>query len=168
MQRSRFDRAGASKILRTAGLRDPAATERMERAFADYRESEKEAARARYRGRKGLTDSVAHGLGHPPTSRAVTHDGVSVGIHPTYTIRETSLALGKSLNTIRGWVRSEKLPPPVFREEGTGYPLFTMGELQTFANILAGVRMSYLVSGIRAVERMRTAAEQVRRPIVEG
>lgn len=55
----------------------------------------------------------------------------------TYTIREASEALGKSLANFRRWVNHELIPLPVFKDTARSYYCYTKEELQIIARILA-------------------------------
>jgi hypothetical protein len=60
-----------------------------------------------------------------------------IGVLECYTLRETGAALGRSLLTIRSWLKNELFPAPALRATGTGYPQFCREELDVAARILA-------------------------------
>lgn len=67
----------------------------------------------------------------------------------SYTIPEAAVALGRSVATIRRWVEADKIPEPYLRDVATNHRVYSVGELQVMARVIAQHEreFSYLVSG---------------------
>lgn len=66
----------------------------------------------------------------------------------TYTVPETAEAFGRSVATIRRWIEAEKIPAPYLRDLARNYSIYSRGELEVMARIIAAheQEFNYLVS----------------------
>jgi len=76
--------------------------------------------------------------------REVTCEGLE---HPenveTYRMSEAALALGRSMVTIKRWIKEELIPPPILTDVVYGYKHYSRGELKLIAMLLAEHERQY-------------------------
>lgn len=83
----------------------------------------------------------------------------------SYTMRETSLALGRSLVTLNKWIRDGIIPAPIYVESIRGYVVYLAQEVQVMHRAIALHERSftYLGTGHNAtIQRIWSGIESVR------
>ena len=70
--------------------------------------------------------------------REIDVDGLDdIVVLESYTLRQTGDALGRSILTIRTWIKNGIIPEPFCTEAATGYKVYARFELDVMAEILA-------------------------------
>lgn len=54
-----------------------------------------------------------------------------------FTIPEAAVALGRAYLTFRKWIKDDMVPEPILRDTQSNHLLYSEGELQSIANVLA-------------------------------
>lgn len=83
----------------------------------------------------------------------------------TFTVPEAAEAFGRSVATIRRWIDADKIPEPYLRDLSRGYLVYSVGELQTMARVIAEheQEFNYLVSEHnQVIERLHQAVSAFR------
>jgi len=83
----------------------------------------------------------------------------------TFTIPEAAEAFGRSVATIRRWIESDKIPGPYLQDVSRGYRVYSRGELEVMARIIAQheQEFNYLVSNHNpVVETLQQAVSAYR------
>jgi hypothetical protein len=67
----------------------------------------------------------------------------------SFTIPQAAEALGRSLSTLRRWVEADKIPAPYLQDTQRGYMVYSVGELEVIARIVAQFEQEfvYLATG---------------------
>ena len=109
------------------------------RADPDYREKQKARAREYYQrsvSTKEYESSLNGGVLRDGTEREVT-DNYAVLVVESYTLRETAHALGRTLLTLRRWLKDQMIPNPVVVDTTYGHSQYIRGEVDVMAQVLA-------------------------------
>lgn len=109
------------------------------RTDPSYRENVKAAARSHYRKENPLKQTrLANGLLTEGTQREVMAEDMD---HPVmveaFTLPEAAKALGKAELTFKRWIYEEVVPGPVLHDSYRNYRVYSVGELQLIARIIA-------------------------------
>ena len=67
----------------------------------------------------------------------------------TYTVPEAAKALGRSDLTFRKWIQEDLIPEPILRDVIRGYRLYSQGELQSIARVLAEHEQEFAYYAVR-------------------
>ena len=83
----------------------------------------------------------------------------------TYTVPEAAAALGKSVPNLRRWLRRGLIPEPRLIETGRSLRVFSQGELEVMAHVLAAHEREfsyYCANHEGTTNRLFAAVEQYR------
>lgn len=110
-----------------------------------YNEKVRDAARATYRKENPIAPSkLRNGLLAEGTLREVYTESMD---HPvvaeTFTLPEAAKALGRAELTFKRWIYDGLIPDPILKETMRGHKLYSVGELQVIARILAEHERDY-------------------------
>lgn len=105
----------------------------------EFADRARKASRDNHRKNNPLPPSrIADGLLFEGQLREVFSDEMD---HPvsviSYTVPEAARALGRSELTFRKWLADDLVPEPILKDTARGYRIYSVGELQSIANILA-------------------------------
>ena len=64
-------------------------------------------------------------------------------VSEVYTVPETAKALGKTVLTVKRWIKDGMLPPPVLADTVNGYRHYSRGELEIVCDLLASYAKDY-------------------------
>lgn len=70
------------------------------------------------------------------TDREVYTDDIDALICPTYTMKEAAEALGKTMLTLKSWIRDSLVPSPVLKDTSRNYFQYSEGELEIIGGLL--------------------------------
>lgn len=87
---------------------------------------------------------LVHGLLHRGTEREVVVPGMD---HPVvveaYTVPEAARALGRAELTMKRWLADDLIPEPILVDTLRGYRQYSVGELQSIAQVLVAHEREY-------------------------
>jgi len=71
------------------------------------------------------------------TERELHAEGVEPFMAESFSSREAAAALGRTLLTLRTWIKAESIPAPIFSDTTYGWPQYLREELEAIAGVLA-------------------------------
>lgn len=84
----------------------------------------------------------------------------------SFTVPEAAEALGRSLSTLRRWIDDDKIPGPYLRELSKNHRVYSVGELEVVARVLAQHERDFVYlagnDGKYAVETLQQAIHAYR------
>ena len=112
---------------------------------AEYRDRVIERSRKSYRHNHPKANSrLSDGLLAPGTIREVMTDGIVRPVQvEVYRMSEAAAALGRSMLTLKRWIKDELIPKPVLRDVVYNYLHYSKGELRLIAAFMAEHEKDY-------------------------
>lgn len=123
----------------------------------------RKASRENYRRNNPVPPSrVAGGLLIPGQSREVFCEDME---HPevvmAYTVPEAARALGRAELTFKKWIAEDLVPGPILKDTLRGYRLYSEGELQAIATVLAQHETEFTYYGVKHEHTRHRLFQQV-------
>lgn len=142
--RTEGDGLGKRKTAQTATDRNLARREKYH-SDEEYRTKVIERSRQTYRNTHPKGESkLADGLLREGTIRQIMTDGLE---HPEYVtvfrMSEAAQALGRSMLTLKRWIKEDLIPGPILQDVVYGYMHYSEGELKLIAGFLAEHERDY-------------------------
>lgn len=112
------------------------------KANAEHRSKLQKAARVSYRKKNPRITDIDKGLRVPPEKLEVLRIGDEEFVEgivqvKCYTLSSMALALGKTRMTLRTWVKTGVIPPPVLRDENNDrFKYYSFGEVKIMNRVL--------------------------------
>lgn len=138
MATTRTDRRG-SAAAKSAEIRPDRASVRRALYSSDAGTASaiRDASRRHYQQEHPPQQRLANGPRSAGTTREVTTATGHTGTVESYTVAQTALTLGRSLATLRRWLREGKIPAQRLRETSKGYAVYSRGEVEEIAEVIA-------------------------------